>query len=222
MKKKLFKNISKILLVINTSFFILSLSIAVPILYRPFYYSEIKTLKIEEKTGYSYEDIKEAYDDVIDYTTSLNKKYKTGKLKYTEEGKSHFRDCKILFMFDFLILGISGVIIVIKKIFFNNIKIKNYNISFWSSILLLFSFLSIVIGYLILGFDRSFSLFHKIMFLGKTNWILDIDTDEVVNILPNEFFIHCAILVISLISIISISIVVKELIIKKKNKKNML
>ena len=114
MKKNVLKNLAKILLVINTSFFIVSLSISFVILFRPFYYYQIKTLNIEETTGYSYEDIKEAYDDVINYTT-LNKEFKTGILNYTQSGMNHFRDCKILFMINFLVLALSTVIIIIKK-----------------------------------------------------------------------------------------------------------
>ena len=211
MKKKILKNIAKILLVINTSFFIVSLSISVPILFRPFYYYQIKALDIENKSGYDYDTIKEAYDDMIDYTTSIHKEFKTGKLKYTKEGMNHFRDCKILFMINFLVLALSTVIIIIKKKFFNKIKLLKHNIGFWSAISLLISFMTLIGTYLIIGFDRFFELFHKILFLGKTNWTLDVDEDEIINILPNEFFVNCAILVVSIISIISIILIIKEI-----------
>jgi integral membrane protein (TIGR01906 family) len=215
--KKIINKIIAILLIINTSLFIISFSISIPILFRPFYYIQIDLLDIKEETGYSYEEIKEAYDDVIDYCL-LNKEFKTGKLKYSNEGKSHFRDCKILFIINFVILIISGIIYILKKKLFNNIKLFNCNIEFCSSVLIIFIFLSLLISSFVIGFNDMFTIFHNIFFLGKDNWILDPDTDEIIDILPKHFFMNCAILVISIIFIITISFIIIEIINKKRKK----
>ena len=219
MIKKVRKLILFISITLSEIMFIISLSISVPILYRPFYYSHIKTLNLEEKTGYSYEEIKEAYDDVIDYTTSFNKEFKTGKLKYSNEGMNHFKDCKILFMINFLTLGITSIIIIIKRMFFKNIKILKHSISFYSGLTLILGIVSISVIYLILGFERSFNLFHKILFFGKDNWIFDTETDEIINILPNEFFMNCAILIVLITMTISIILIIKDILNNEKIKK---
>ena len=44
-----------------------SFSIAVPILFRPFYYVQIGALDLPEQTGWSQETIREAYDEVLDF-----------------------------------------------------------------------------------------------------------------------------------------------------------
>ena len=67
--KKLKDRLLKLLFIINTSIFIVSFSILFVLLFRPFYYMQIKPLKIEEQSGLTYNEIKEAYDDVIDYLT---------------------------------------------------------------------------------------------------------------------------------------------------------
>lgn len=46
---------------------VLSASIAVPILFRPFYYIQIDALRLPERTGWPEEVIREAYDEVLDF-----------------------------------------------------------------------------------------------------------------------------------------------------------
>lgn len=218
MKNRILNKIGKLLLVINISLFIISFSISFVILFRPFYYYHIGYLNIEKETGYTYNEIKESYDDVLNYLT-LNKEFKTGKLAYSNEGYDHFKDCKILFIINFVILGVTGIIIIIKKIYFNKIRVKGFNISFWSSITVLGLFILILITAFIVGFDQCFKTFHNIFFLGKQNWLLDPNVDEIIRILPEEYFMNCALAVISLISIISISIIIKEITRNKKKNK---
>ena len=46
---------------------VLACSIAVPILFRPFYYAQIESLELPARTGYSEEIIREAYDEMLDF-----------------------------------------------------------------------------------------------------------------------------------------------------------
>lgn len=203
------KKILKILLILNISVLIVSFSISVVILFRPFYYVQIKTLNIEKETGYTYEEIKEAYDDIINYTT-LNKPFRTGKLKYSSSGKNHFKDCKVLFTINFIILGFSIIIFIIKKKYLNNLKIKNHSIEFWSSCLIIISLTILLLILLIVGFDKCFEIFHQLFFLGKSNWLLNPDKDEIINILPEIYFMNCTILIISIIVTISIGLLIRD------------
>ena len=146
MKKE--NRLLKTFFIINTVLLIISFSIAFIILFRPFYYYHIKSLNLEKETGYNYNEIKEAYDDVLDYLT-LNKKFSTGKLKY------------------FIVLGITSVIAIIKKKYFNNLKVLHFNLSFWSSSIIMSIFIIIVSITFIIGFNKFFKVFHNIFFLGK-------------------------------------------------------
>ena len=84
-----------------------SFSIAVPILFRPFYYVQIGALDLPEQTGWSQETIREAYDEVLDFCV-LGRPFGTGQLLWSESGKSHFEDVRVLFTADFWVLGISA------------------------------------------------------------------------------------------------------------------
>ena len=59
----------------------------------------------------------------------------------------------------------------------------------------------IVGGLAALDFDRAFTVFHTIFFPGKTNWLFDPDTDQIINILPETFFMDCAILILAVLVI---------------------
>lgn len=64
------KNANKlpaIVMSIAVALAILTGSIAVPIIIRPFYYAQIDPLGLEQSSGLSREEIIEAYDEVLDY-----------------------------------------------------------------------------------------------------------------------------------------------------------
>jgi integral membrane protein (TIGR01906 family) len=63
-------------------------------------------------------------------------------------------------------------------------------------------------------FDRAFVLFHKIAFRNNY-WIFDARTDPVINILPENFFMHCFIMIVCIVIILSI---ISYMIYRKKAK----
>ena len=86
-----------VLFVLAVFVLILTFSIGLPIYFRPFYYAQIESLEITDRTGKSYEEVKEGYDEVLDYLTLPGKEFGTGSFAFSESGKSHFADCKKLF-----------------------------------------------------------------------------------------------------------------------------
>ena len=96
--------------------FILSFSIALPILFRPFYYLHIDALDLEAASGYSKSEIKEAYNHLLDYLTIPGKEFSVGQLPYSDRGSSHFKDCKFLFLLDIFAMIASSITLVIMTI----------------------------------------------------------------------------------------------------------
>ena len=116
-----------ILLGILIVVFVWTLAISVPIYTRSFYYSQIDKFEIVEETGYSKDTIKEAYGEVLDYLT-LHKKFGTGSLSYSEEGRAHFADCQRLFDLNLSLLVVSaaGIIVIAALALAKKIKLKKY------------------------------------------------------------------------------------------------
>jgi integral membrane protein (TIGR01906 family) len=54
----------------------------------------------------------------------------------------------------------------------------------------------IIAGLAAMDFDRAFVTFHHLFFPGKSNWIFDPRVDEIINVLPEVFFMNCAILIV--------------------------
>lgn len=199
--------------IVCIALFIVSFSIALPILIRPFYYIQIKTLNLVEETGYTYSQIKEAYDCMLNYCLGLTNEFSCGILRFSQSGMSHFTDCRSLFILDLVVLGISSCNLILTKFKFRDklYKFKHHN-GFYSCIVLLIIF-SVIGIFAIIDFDKLFELFHMVFFPGKTNWVFDPYFDEIINILPEQFFMNCGIMIVcSIISLCSYSIVkdVKE------------
>ncbi len=205
-----------VLVSIFSVFLIISFSISVPIAVRPFYYLHIEKYNLAEATGKSEQQIKEAYDEVLDFLTMPNKEFSSGDFSYSDEGKSHFEDCKTLFTLNFSILIISaiGVLTVFFLKFKKKIKLLNpfgYNVSFTIGCITLLIF-TIIGGLAALDFDKAFIIFHNIFFYGKDNWLFDSLYDEIIIALPQEFFLNCGILIVASIFLISTALIAYALI----------
>ena len=219
--KKVLNHSLTIILIFSLLILMITFSIGLPIYFRPFYYLHINGLDMVENTRWSYEVIKEAYDEVLDFLV-LNRPFGTGELRYSSEGQSHFEDCKILFDLNFYCLLssfiVSTVIIVLHK--FKKIEIQRYfkfNPIFYSSIIAIL--IPLVVGILAsIDFDKAFEVFHTIFFPGKDNWLFDPRTDQIILVMPQEFFRNCAILIGSSLLVITITSIVIS-IIKRNNLK---
>ena len=94
------------LLALLTALVVLTGSIAVPLLCRPFYYAQIGPLGLTS-TGLTQEEIQQAYGDVMDYCLGLREDFAAGILPFSPSGASHFADVRVLFVLDLWVLGLS-------------------------------------------------------------------------------------------------------------------
>lgn len=186
--------------IIFTLLFI-SLGVVITINFRPLYYLDIKTLGIVKSSGYPKAEILKNYNTLIDYCSP----FFFGGLKFptlpaSQSGLIHFAEVKNIFIF-FYVLGavtlIAGICIMIYKH-----RKKDFSYLLVSSIMAIV--LPLIAGlFLIINFDRTFVIFHK-LFFHNNYWLFDPDTDPVINILPDTFFLHCALLIISLVIFCSV------------------
>lgn len=201
--------------------FMISFAIAFVILFRPYYYLNISILNLEQETGYSYEVIKDAFDDVMDFLV-LNEEFGTGELKYSEDGKSHFEDCKKLFTFDFVCLYISSlfliVIFVLKKTKIIQLEYKKFSPGIYAIIWVGAAFLVLGI-WGIIDFDSLFTAFHKVCFPGKDNWMFSPYQDQIINILPTQLWMNYCILIVFILLLFIASFIIIEVYRKKELKK---
>ena len=171
----------------------------VPCALRPFYYFFMNALDIPGSSGYPTAVVKEAYDDVMDYIW-FGGPFRVGRLAFSPEGEAHFADCVPLFRLQPLLFGLSLFLIFLYA-FLRRREILR-PVSLWGqSPLTLGGCLTVLslafVGiFALIDFDRLFALFHKIAFPGKDNWLFDPATDEVIKILPESFFLACALFIV--------------------------
>lgn len=197
------KKLISILISITLALFTISASIAVPILSRGFYAAHVKLLALPQETGWTEAEILEAYDEMMSFELK-GTEFGTGVLKWSEAGKAHFTDVRVLFQLDLKVAAISGITLaalLLLSLIWKPHRFGNRGPSFWTGAGVLILFL--IIGALgATNFDRAFTVFHSIFFPGKTNWLFDPNLDQIILILPEVFFRNCAILVIALIVIL--------------------
>lgn len=208
MKNKLFTA----LMCIFAALLVIAGSIALPIYIRPFYYCQIDPLGIPAATGFDKQTIKDAYDEVLDYLTLPNREFGTGVFPHSAEGASHFADCKVLFDFNatVLILSLVGVIVLWLLYHFGVFSLHHPRgihpaTVCGGGILLTFA---VVGGLAALNFDRAFDVFHAIFFPGKDNWLFDYRTDAIILAMPQDFFMNCALLILSSVVLWSLVLIV--------------
>ena len=210
-------------LAVLTAVTLLALSIAAPILCRPFYYAHIGPMELCEQTGLSEEEIKTAFDEMMDFCLG-GEEFSTGVLKWSEEGKSHFEDVRRLFLLDLKVLAGCAILLIATA---GIIRIRGWKpgrlagrgFPFWAGAGLGGAFL-LVGGLAALDFDRAFVIFHTLFFPGKDNWIFDPWKDEIINILPQDFFMHCAILILAILILGCIVLMAVDLLHKGKKSRS--
>lgn len=214
-----------VLFAISLVFLIISFSICLPIYVRPFYYIQIEPLNIEEETGHTKEELKDAYNELMDYLTG-DEEFGVGVFKYSESGKSHFYDCKLLFSLNTKAFAVSlsfcALVLLIYKIMKKRLWHPfGLNISFFAAVGTLLAF--VVTGILVaLDFESAFQIFHRIFFPGKTNWTFKVKEDPIILALPIGFFASCAVLILVSILSICITLIITALVKRRRSRNSAL
>ena len=199
--KTFFKSLLKTFFILNFTFSFIILSVNLTLLFKPLYYVDIKVLNIAESSRLNTKEIKANYDYIITYLMQNTKEeFNLPTLPSSNNGKTHFKEVKIIFDKLKLMLLFSTLLSIIGIAL--NKRYKKIDYLLTSSIILVIIPIILLIPFLI-NFDKSFTAFHHIFF--KNNyWLFDTKSDPIITILPQNFFFHCAILIISFIIMSSI------------------
>jgi integral membrane protein (TIGR01906 family) len=200
---------------------ILTVSIGLPIYIRPFYYAHIEALDLPGVSGFTADQIREAYDEVLDYLTLPGREFGTGVMACSDSAADHFVDCRVLFDLNAGVLLTSLAVILILLVLWRTGRVKSlslgrYSGAFWGALMAVG--LPLVIGALAaLDFNRAFVIFHSIFFPGKDNWLFDWYADQIIRVLPQQFFMNCAILIGVGVLTLSLAVLATEFCFKKEN-----
>lgn len=197
--------------------FIISAAVTITLNFRPLFYFDIDYLDIEAQSGFSKEDIRKNYDALIDYNSMLNHDtLEFPTLPMSEGGRIHFEEVKQIFVaieYIFIASGIIGLAFLLLLI----CKFKEFLFLKLASILTIAipAVLAILIS---INWEAAFVTFHHIFF-NNDYWLFYPDKDPVILMLPDEFFFHCAAMILILVILGSLISFMIYRILRKKNLK---
>lgn len=195
---KLLRNIAAAL---SLMMLIIAASVTITLNFRPLYYFDIEHLNIAESSGVDAETIKKNYDILIDYNSMFsNDTLEFPDFAMSEHGRIHFEEVKVIFV-AIQYIGIAAFILSAILIF---IHIKKKDRLY----LKLASIFTVVIPtalgiFIAANWKKAFVTFHHIFF-SNDYWIFDPAKDAIITILPDTFFMHCAIMILALVVLGSI------------------
>ncbi len=174
---------------------ILSVSVVATLNFRPLYYWEMERMDLAETSGLTEEQIRRNYDVLIDYNNLWGPDtLEFPDLPMSEGGRVHFEEVKRVFLvFEYLIpvslvLAAAGILYFRRRGQFRYLKYGA----------LLTVLVPLAAGLAIAAnWDRAFVLFHQVVFRNDL-WIFDPAEDPVITILPDTFFLHCAVMIVAL------------------------
>ena len=183
-----------------TALVVLAGAIALPVLLRPFYFLHIGPLDIESVAELTADQIKTAYNEMMDFCIGITDTFSAGVLPFSREGASHFADVRRLFLLDLWVFVAAAVLLTVLKIAAgkSRCRLMGHTPGFWSAVGMTVTFV-LIAALAAMDFDRAFTVFHKLFFPGKENWLFDPSQDPIILMLPWEFFRNCAILIFAAI-----------------------
>jgi len=194
--------ISDILIGIIFTVFLISAGILAAIYFRPLYYVDVGFLGIEQSSGMSKSEIRLNYDALMNYCSPFYK----GELSFptlssSAEGLSHFKEVKLIFN----ILHVLALVTLVLSVLSFILKKRHGHYKHLLVIPITAIVLPLVVGITcVIDFDFAFTFMHKVFFTND-DWLFNPYTDPVINILPDTYFLHCALLVILVVFIGSLT-----------------
>ncbi len=156
------------------------------------YSYDIENLNISENTGLSKAEIEDNYNAVMDFLVPFNTAdFSLPSLKFSESGASHFVDCRNIFNVIYGLGGFSALLLLALVIFKRG---KTPGIILKTSGIVTLAIPTFLGAAIAVDFQRMFILFHKVFFTND-EWLFDPNVDEIINILPEAFFMHCALVI---------------------------
>lgn len=177
---------------------VVSLAIAITINFRPLYVFDINYLNILDYTTLDQQTLLKNYDLLM---RSLNDPFMTvGSLPdfpMSAAGAGHFVDVKKLFLLDYAVLLVT---IIPSGLYLRHLHKTNRR---WKLVrpFQLGMLIPVIFGIVMaMGFDTFFVKFHQ-LFFSNDDWLFDPRTDPIINVLPEDYFMHCFILAFVLLEL---------------------
>lgn len=185
---------------------LIPLAVSCVLYFRPLYYADITRLSISGAYGLTDSQIRNNYDALIDYNSPFFfDELHFPDLPSSHEALIHFAEVKRIF----LLLQLIGVVCLLFLIPLLVLQKRRHAFPRCLRTCALTTLLlpALVGGAIALSFDRAFVLFHQ-LFFRNDYWLFDPSTDPIILLLPDSFFLHCALAIVLLVLLGSLALYV--------------
>lgn len=216
MKNKI-RNLLNIAAAVFAAAAVICIAVTAVVLFRPLYYFDMEHLNIPENSGIPESVVRANYDTLIDYNLLGGpNELLFPDMSMSEQGRIHFEEVKDIFIAMQLISIAAVILLVIWLV----MRKKGKNPPFqWMKLtgVVVAAITAVVACTVVIDWNLAFTAMHK-MFFRNDYWIFNDVTDPVIKILPEEFFLHCGvmIIIISLFEIVMLQVIYRRL----KNERN--
>lgn len=195
--------------------FLFSFAVVFVLNFRWLYYLDIGFLKLEQASGMSAADIRRNYDALIDYNQFWHRAALVfPTLPMSWEGEIHFREVKQIFDLIQIMCIVTGILSIL--LWFPGRRRKDRRCLITAGILSIT--VPAALGLLAAaGWERFFVTFHTMVFQNDY-WLFDPETDPVITILPDTFFLQCAAGIILVILLCGFLLLVRGIRIRQDRK----
>lgn len=174
----------------KTSLFLtmLTLSIALTILFVPLFEWSLYIGNIPEQVGMHHETIMENYYVLLRYLHApwINELHMPD-FPTSASGAFHFYEVKVLFGINYAVLFLSGICSIY---YVKYLKKQQYLWSLKQPFKVAIAVPIVLTIFLAFSFDYMFVLFHQILF-NNEDWLFNPATDPIITVLTQDFFMYC-------------------------------
>lgn len=177
---------------------LIAIGLAIAINFRPLYYLNIKWLGLSESTGLNPVVIKENYNALINYCSPFCfSELSFPSLRSSASAISHFAEVKQIFN----VIYISGFISIIICVVSFILKRRNSEYKFYRTCSITAVVIPVVVAVAsAINFNALFIAFHRLVF-SNDDWIFDPVTDPIIDLLPEVYFMECAMIIVATVLI---------------------
>lgn len=212
------RKLFSIILIIFLPLYVLLTLVEVNTFNKEFYLKSYESYGVLDVTGKNLEELDIVTEDLLSYLedNSLDEKILTSH--FNEREIKHMKDVKFLFKYGFIVKKLAFVLSILSILYLlshggirNLSKVIFYGNFIWLGIILLLLLVSTI------DFNKYFTYFHLIFF-NNDLWILDPNTDLLIQMLSEQFFISIFKRIVLLFMIVLAIIQIISFIIIKKRK----
>ena len=165
------------------------------------------------------DNVKSAFSEMMEYLrgnrSNLNIKVTADGTRqefYTAREKAHLKDVRAIFLKAYLVRLIAALIFFISLIcIFIYYKYRaSYRSSICNTCIITNDAFLLVVGIAAVNFDKAFMIFHKVLF-ANNYWRLNPNESDLINLLPQSFFEHTALVICGIYFVMAMASVVVAL-----------